>query len=120
MGSKTPLFLLELAVLVLVFALAAVICLQAFVAADRESAENALRDRALIALQNAAESVKSRGCAREERLPAADGMEVRVAPVESGVPGLGKARVAVFSEEICLMETFVCWQKAVSIPDEEP
>lgn len=120
MGSKTPLLLLELAVLLLVFALAAVICLQAFVTADRESAENALRDKALIALQNAAERVKSRGCAIEERLPVADGLEVRIAPVESGVFGLGKARIAVFSEDTCLMETSVCWQKAVSILDKEP
>jgi len=120
MRSKTPLLLLELTVLVLVFALAAVICLQAFVAAGRESAENALRDEALIALQNAAESVKNRGAATETQISCENGLEVRISPVESGVFGLGKARVAVFSEDTCLMETFVCWQKAVSNLDKEP
>ena len=120
MRSKTPLLLLELSVLLLVFALAAVICLQAFVAADRESAENALRDHALVALQNAAELVKVRGVASEERTPCGNGLEVCITPVESGVFGLGKAQIAVFSEDTCLVETFVCWQEAVSILEKEP
>ena len=113
MRSKTPLLLLEITVLLLVFAAASVLCLQTFLLAERESAENLQKDAALIALQNAAEQVKGSGCPMAETTALENGLEVRRIPVESGVPGLGKARVAVFLEEECLMECFVCWQEAV-------
>ena len=113
MRSKTPLFLLEITVLLLVFAVAAVLCLQTFLLTDRESAENLRQDAALIALQNAAEQVKSSGCPAAETVPLENSLEVRLTPVESGVPGLGKAHIAVFLQEECLIECFVCWQEAV-------
>ena len=58
MRSKAPLALMEQMVMVLVFALAAALCLQAFALADRISRQNAERDQALVAAQNAAEQVK--------------------------------------------------------------
>ena len=45
MKGKTPLTLLELTVMLLVFALAAALCLQAFVWADRSSARVAREHR---------------------------------------------------------------------------
>ena len=58
MRSKAPLALMEQMVMVLVFALAAALCLQAFALADRISRQNAERDQAVVAAQNAAEQVK--------------------------------------------------------------
>ena len=58
MRNKTPLILMELACMLLVFALSAVLCLQAFVWADTASKESVKQDRALREAQNVAESVK--------------------------------------------------------------
>ena len=58
MRSKAPLALIEQAIMLLVFALAAVLCLRAFVWADRQSDVNASRDRAMLQAQTAAETLK--------------------------------------------------------------
>ncbi len=58
MRRKTPLVLMEQAIMLLVFALAAVLCLRAFVWAEQRSAENSLRDEALLQAQNMAETLK--------------------------------------------------------------
>ena len=57
--SKTPLALMEQLVMVLVFALAAALCVQVFVLSDQTSRRNEERDRALLEAQNAAEALKS-------------------------------------------------------------
>lgn len=59
MRSKAPLALIEQAVMLVVFALSAVLCLKAFVWADLRSAENAQADRALLQVQSAAETLKN-------------------------------------------------------------
>lgn len=61
MKSKAPLALMEQLVMVLVFALAAALCLQVFVLADRTSRRSENRDRAVPAVQNAAETLKGVG-----------------------------------------------------------
>ena len=61
MKSKAPLALMEQLVMVLVFALAAALCLQAFVLADRISRHSEVHDRAVLQVQNAAEVLKSSG-----------------------------------------------------------
>ena len=61
MRSKAPLTLIEQAIMLTVFGLAAVLCLQAFVWADSASKDMADRDAALIRAQNAAEVLKSCG-----------------------------------------------------------
>ena len=48
MRSKAPLVLMEQAVMVLVFALAAALCLRAFVWSDQLSRQNEARDRAPV------------------------------------------------------------------------
>lgn len=59
MRQKGSLVLMEQLIMVLVFALAAALCLQAFVLADRISADNAARDRAMLKAQSVAEEIKS-------------------------------------------------------------
>lgn len=61
MKSKAPLALMEQLVMILVFALAAALCLQVFVFSDRVSAKNEQTDRAVLACQNAAELLKAAG-----------------------------------------------------------
>lgn len=61
MKSKAPLAMMEQLVMVLVFALAAALCLQAFVLADRLSRRGEMRALAVTAAQNAAETLKHSG-----------------------------------------------------------
>lgn len=58
MRSRAPLVLMEQVVMILVFALAAALCVQVFVYADRTSRYHESRDRAIVEAQNAAESIK--------------------------------------------------------------
>ena len=58
MKSKAPLTLMELMIMVLVFALSAALCLQVFITADRLSRESSARDQAVLTAENAAETVK--------------------------------------------------------------
>lgn len=61
MKSKTHLALMEQLVMILVFALAAVVCLRVFVYSHQLSLKNEIRDGAVLAAQNAAEIMKAAG-----------------------------------------------------------
>ena len=63
MRSREPLVLMEQTVMILVFALAAALCVQVFVYADRAAHRYESCDRAIVEAQNAAESVKQGGAA---------------------------------------------------------
>lgn len=59
--NKTPLLLMEQMIMLLVFALAAAICLQAFVKADAWSEESVAQDQAVTITQSAAETIRHYG-----------------------------------------------------------
>ena len=59
--SKAPLALMEQMVMLLVFALAAALCLQAFVKSDQLSRRAEARDRAALVCQSAAEVIRRGG-----------------------------------------------------------
>ena len=59
MKSKAPLSLMEQLAMLLVFALAAALCLQIFVFSGQVSRECETRDRAVAVAQNAAETLKA-------------------------------------------------------------
>lgn len=61
MRSKAPLVLIEQMVMLLVFALASALCLQAFVKSDAISVRSQEKGRAAIAAQNAAEMIRHKG-----------------------------------------------------------
>lgn len=63
MRSKAPLLLMEQMVMLLVFALAAALCLQAFVKSDGLSGDSESRDRAVTLCQEAAEVIRRSGSA---------------------------------------------------------
>lgn len=64
MKDKATLSLMELLVMVLVFSLAAALCLKAFVWSTQKAAENKVIAGAAIAAQSAAEQMKAAGEAR--------------------------------------------------------
>ena len=61
MRSKAPLVLMEQMIMLLVFALAAALCLQAFVKSDGISRRNEARDRAVTLAQTVAETIRHCG-----------------------------------------------------------
>ena len=138
MRSKAPLALMEQMEMVLIFALAAALCLQAFALSDRLSRESEARDGAVVLAQNAAEICKhSRGdFAQLERTLGGEALgynwtilygetlepvtsaaeavyEVVVRPEAAEVSGLGRATVSVFelSDGKLLFQIPVGWQE---------
>lgn len=119
MRSKTPLVLTELLIMLLVFLLAAGLCLQAFFWADQVSRDSARADLAIAAAQNAAEL--TRHYAGDLEAAAADhggtwngevwtvtldNCQVTVTLLPSPNPYLGSAQIC--AEDAVLT---VAWQK---------
>lgn len=138
MKNKAPLALMEQLVMIAVFALAAVLCLQVFVVSDRLSRESEARDRAVTAAQNAAETLKScdgdfgsaariRGRTEGENWildydenwqPAEEkaAYYVKVTPTDSGHKLLGAAEITVqrAGKEETIFTLPVAWQEVDS------
>jgi len=126
MRSRAPLALMEQLVMVLVFALAAALCLRAFALADALSRQQETRDRALLACQQAAEELKAnRGLDLTGQtlyfdenwlaLPSPEGAAyvLTAARQRAPVPGLGRAEVSVCPAEggEVLAALPVAWQE---------
>lgn len=112
MRSKSPLTLIELIIMIAVFALAAALCLRAFVWADLKSAENQERDRAVILASSAAEEIKANHFAAPSTVEYEDGFTVTVTPQESDNDLLGAAIVSVSDDENnTIVELTVKWQE---------
>ena len=125
MRNKAPLALMELLIMVLVFALAAALCLQAFSSADRQSRQSAARDRAVAEAQNAAEVLKGHRGNYEAAAACYggswDGMRwvisyddctLQVLPRDSGHDLLGCAEIQVTSTDgTPLFSLSAAWQK---------
>lgn len=61
MKSKAPLAMMEQIVMVLVFSLAAALCLQTFVLSGKISKKTEAKNRAAVEAQNVAETIKAEG-----------------------------------------------------------
>ena len=125
MKNKAPLALMEQLIMILVFALAAALCLQAFSSADRTSRESTARDMAIIEAQNAAEALKH--CRGDYEDAAAlyggvwDGQiwtissptgTLQVFPEHSESDLLGRARAQMTAEDGTLLFSLpIAWQK---------
>lgn len=136
MKSRAPLALMEQTVMVLVFALAAALCLRAFALADGVSRQVEATDQAVLWAESAADTLKARNGdlaqAAEELGGSLDGQcwtisldedwqETADEPtytltaqlVESGQPLLGKAQIDVVQKNgDSLFSLEVCWQEA--------
>ena len=144
MKSKAPLVMMEQTVMLLVFALAAALCLQAFVKSDQLSRRMEARDRAVFLCQTAAETVRhckgdmaQAAALLEAPYPyngAGSPLEIhynedwtlsgtreyayclKALPVDSGVMGLGKAAVSVVDTRSGepLFEIEAAWQEVTA------
>ena len=137
MKSKAPLAMMEQMIMVLVFALAAALCLQAFVRSDQMSRRAEARDRAMTLCQTAAEVIRhSNGnfedaaeklgleldqdgaisCYYDEHWEPIPGREgtylLRIHGLSDVSPGLGKASVSVSEADgEALFELEATWQE---------
>ena len=137
MKNKAPLALIELVVMILIFSLAAALCLQAFVWSDLTSSRLEERDSALLQAETTAEVVKAcrgdfekaaellmNGEGTEEGLMAYFDAEwygadeddyaycVEAIRSESGHPLLGQAEITVMDwEGKTIFDLTVCWQE---------
>jgi len=127
MKNRAPLVLMEQLIMVLVFALAASMCLGIFLRADQTSRDNARRDEAAVLAQNWAEVLKSTagdlnaaaqilgGSPEEGRLVLeSDGYFLEIHRLDSGVPGLGTAHIRVYWENTLIFELRTGWQEVAS------
>jgi len=142
MRSKAPLALMEQMVMLLVFALAAALCLQAFAKSDQLSKKGGERDRAAVLCQSAAEIISHTGgdfVQAADLLDAASGDKdsflifygsdwepsapisesvydfgytLGACRVESDVPGLGKAEIWVVDDSSEPEEELIRFQVA--------
>lgn len=126
MRNRASFVLMEGLVMLLVFALAAAICLQVFVAADTRSQKTSLQTDALALAQNGAEAMKAAdgdlteaaallgGEVTENTLILrADGLILEIIPQSASVPGLGTGVIRVSSEDsgACLYTLTAGWQE---------
>lgn len=141
MRSKSPLILMEQLVMVLVFTLAAALCLKMFVAADARSKQYAMIDRAVLEAQTAAERLKQGSLTGylekqnaayengvwqlaldEDWTPASGGAKtafyLRVTEEDSGHAYLWRARISVQTADgTALVELPVSGQKSWEVAD---
>ncbi len=127
MKSKASLTLIELLIMLLVFAFAAALCLQAFARADRISGESARLDSAVTLAQSAAEALKANSGNFEKASACLGGewdencwtiseedYELRATLVQSGYPQMGQSEILVCEPEgETVFSLTVVWQKGV-------
>ena len=119
MKNRTSLMLMEQLVMLLVFALAAALCLGVFAEADRISRETAQRDQAALIAQNAAEILKAT-CGDAERVPAVlegnmpENYRLEIEKTDSGSRLLGKAEIRIYREKELLFVLETGWQEGES------
>lgn len=137
MKNRGALVLIEQAIMLLVFALAAVLCLRAFVWADTTSKEISARDQAIVRAQSAVEVLKACNgdmeeaagmfggtwdgrvwtvCFDEQWEQTETGGEYRLAAAsaEGENPYLGAASIGVFRGETCLAQLDAAWQEVTA------
>ena len=124
MKSRAPLVLMELVVMVLVFALASALCLHAFVLSRQLAHRSLLADEALLLAQNAAETLKLAGGDLQTAAAQLGGQAqaglwtleqgallLEVRPVTVNLAGLGRAEVRVLRGNDPLVTLPVAWQE---------
>ena len=138
MKSKAPLSLMEQLIMLLVFSLAAALCLQVFVLSSQMSRRCDARNQAEIRIQNAAEILKASqgdlsqcesvlgGSVREEgweiyydakwkETSAEQAVyQLAIRPITTDLPLLGSAQIYAMREsDDLLSEVTVSWQEAI-------
>lgn len=109
MKSKASLVLMEQLIMVLVFALAAALCLRCFAKAEDISVQTAHRDEAVWIAQNAAELLKA---GKEPEAIAEDsGFTLHIQEADTDTPGLRQAEIQVLFDKEVLFSLTTGWQE---------
>ena len=112
MKSKASLFLMEQLVMILVFALAAALCLGIFVRADSVSEDIRRRDAAVVLARNGAELLKATGDpAQVLKQLEHEEFTLTIREEASGIAGLKQATVAVLLGEKEIFSLQTGWQE---------
>ena len=114
MKKKGSLALVELAIMVLVFALAAAGCLRCFVWAKTTSEDIAIGDQAVVLGRNAAEAAKITQGDPEDMLALVtvpEGLELKLTPLSQEIPGLGEMEITVEEDGKVLFALTAAWQE---------
>ena len=112
MRSKASLFLMEQLVMILVFSLAAALCLRLFVRTQEISLGTTRRDAAVVIAQNGAGLLKAGSDADEiERILTSAPYAVQIQTMPGEIPGLNQAEVVVIFEEEELFSLIVGYQE---------
>lgn len=112
MKSKASLFLMEQLVMVLVFALAAALCLGVFARANEISSATARRDEAAIIAQNAAQMLKNTGDPEWVRQRVDSGeFTLEIHKENSELPGLRQAKIVVLYDNREVFSLQTGWQE---------
>lgn len=119
MKNKAPLALMEILIMILVFAVASAVCLTSFVWADKESKTMELQNDAVLLVQNTAEALKFRKGDVDLALHDVghepdDEPAVEVEILKDTIDGLGGAKVSAYNEkkeEIFSVDVF--WQTSL-------
>lgn len=109
MRNRTTLTLMELLVMILVFALAAALCLQLFGESARLSREIRQQNEAAILAQNTAEQLKT-GTLAAESFTHKEYL-VQILSEETGIPDLGQANILVSIDGETLFTLTAAWQE---------
>ena len=117
MKHRGSLALLEQAVMLLVFAVAAVVCLQAFAWSSQTSKAMERQDQALILAQNAAETLKhTHDCDQTAEIFRSEaqsmGWTLHINPTHRETDLLSTAVVEIRDGQTCLASLSVAWQEA--------
>ena len=116
MKHRASLSLLEQVLMLLVFAVAAVVCLQAFAWSGQTSRSMERQDQALILAQNAAETLKHTHDSDEtakifEEQARNNGWTLTITPTDSDRDLLSTAVVEIRDGAQCLARLPVAWQE---------
>ncbi len=108
MKNRASLALMEQLIMLLVFALAAALCLRVFVEAEQLSQKIAQREEGAFLAQGAAELLKSGSSPEELELP--EGYELQLQPQED-LPGLEAVEITILYENNPVFTLKTGWQE---------
>lgn len=112
MKNRAFLVLMEQLVMVLVFSIAAAVCMGLFVRAGQAAEDTARLGDAVLLAQNTAQTLKASGGTEAGPLEHED-YRVEILPAEEKVPGLGAAVIQVFYRDTCLYALETGWQEVL-------
>lgn len=112
MKHRASLTLMEQLIMVLIFALAAAVCLGIFAKADAISRETARKEEAVVLAQNAAELLKHTGDPEQVRRQLNTGaFTLVIREKKTALPGLAEAEIVILLEEQALVRLETGWQE---------